>query len=968
MPSRITSPPSPADALGGRTPSRWTAFGIAALLGLAICATGLGLYRSEARSFRQQRAAELEALAALKVDQVLQWRNEKIAAAESLAADASYQMQQLRTTSVADEPSTGQVEAWLAGTKRAGDVVGVGLVDAVGEFQVSAGASIEEGHSATRIRGALVIAEATGDAWFSDFQVDRGGLHVDVIAPFRVAGQLAGGVFLRVDPGRRLFPTLLEWPVPGSASAETVLVRADGDGVLVLNRLQHQPGAPMRLRIGPRDPGAAPLLAAVAGERTSGADLDSRGVSSLYATRPVVGSTWAVLVKVDAAEAYSPLRERFGWTLGTALALAASSALGVGQWWRSRREAARRERDALARRVDFLSRWGNDMVFLVNEDARIVEANERAEALLGYGRDELLTLTLQDLRDPETAADLSARISAELAAGWGHWETRYRRKDGTTFPVEVAVQVERSAGKAWFHGIVRDITERKRSEEALRASEARFRAAFDGVPVGMVLLDLDGRVVETNRAMQAMLDRPEAELRWASYLDLLHPEDAPATHERLARLREGSASLEDTACRLRRHDGTWLHAQVRACALAGEDGAPGYALAMIEDVSERRRMEAQLRLADRMASMGTLAAGMAHEINNPLAFILANLEYAIRELRRDGTNQDVVVALEEAREGGTRVREIVRDLKTFSRADDEGREPLEVTRVLRSALSLASNEIRVRARLEVELHEVPRVLGSEHRLGQVLLNLLINATQAIPEGRPDAHRVRAATGVHEDGRVRIEISDDGEGIPPALRARIFDPFFTTKPVGVGTGLGLSICHGIVVAMGGEISVESEVGRGSTFRVLLPPAPAGAPERAAPRPAAATRRAKLLVIDDEPLVCRALQRILSPPHEVRVQGSGHGALALLEQEDGWDLVICDLMMPDLSGMDLHAIVAARAPHLAERFVFLTGGAFTPGAREFLERVRNERVEKPFEAAALRELVGHMLKARPPAGKE
>ncbi|HYD41559.1 MAG TPA: PAS domain S-box protein [Anaeromyxobacter sp.] len=964
MPS---SPPSvpPNDALG-RPPSRWTAFALAALLGLAICGAGLGLYRSEATAFRQGRAAELDALAALKVDQVIQWRSEKVAAAESLAADASYQMQELRLAATRSQPPSAQVEAWLAGMQRAGDVVGVGLVNAAGEFQVSAGAGIAEGHTPTRIRGALVIAEATGEAWFSDFQEDRIGMHVDVIAPVRLAGELAGGIFLRIDPQRRLFPMLLQWPVPSSLSAETVLARADGDGARVLNRLRHLPGSAMRLRVGPREAGAEALLAAVRGERRSGAAPDYRGVSSIYATRPVPNSTWAVLVKVDAAEAFSPLRERFLWTLATALALAASAALGVGHWWRSRREAARRERDALARRVEFLSRWGNDMVFLVDEELRIVEANDRAEALLGYRRDELLRLTLHDLRDPETPDDLSLRASTQLAAGWGHWETRYRRKDGSTFPVDVAVQVERSGGRAWFHGIVRDITERKRSEEALRASETRFRAAFDGVPVGMVLLDRAGRVVETNRAMQAMLDRPEVELRGAAYRDLVHPDDVERSEERLARLRAGNASLEDAACRYQRRDGAWVQAQVRACALAGPDGAPEYALAMVEDVSDRRRMEAQLRLADRMASMGTLAAGMAHEINNPLAFILANLEYSIRELRRDGTKQDVIAALEEAREGGTRVREIVRDLKTFSRADDEGREPLEVNRVLRSALSLASNEIRARARLEVSLGEVPRVLGSEHRLGQVLLNLLINAAQAIPEGRPEAHVVRAATALHEDGRVVIEIADDGGGIPPALRARIFDPFFTTKPVGVGTGLGLSICHGIVVAMGGEIALDTEVGRGSTFRVLLPPAPAGAAERPAPRPPAPTRRAKILVIDDEPLVCRALQRILSPPHDVRVQGSGHGALALLDHEDGWDLVICDLMMPDLSGMELFGTVAERRPHLAERFVFLTGGAFTPSAREFLERVPNERVEKPFEAAALRELVARLLRARPHAG--
>jgi len=326
----------------------------------------------------------------------------------------------------------------------------------------------------------------------------------------------------------------------------------------------------------------------------------------------------------------------------------------------------------------------------------------------------------------------------------------------------------------------------------------------------------------------------------------------------------------------------------------------------------------------------------------------------------------VVAALEEAREGGVRVREIVRDLKTFSRADDTGREPVDVGRVLKSALSLATSEIRARARVEVAIAPTPRVLGSEHRLGQVLLNLLINAAQAIPEGRRDEHLIRASTGVMPDGRVQVAIADDGAGIPPAHRVRIFDPFFTTKPVGVGTGLGLSICHGIVTALGGEIALESEEGRGSTFRVLLPAAPVEELVRHTPAPVTAVRRARVLVVDDEPLVCRAVQRILSPPHDVRTRASGQGALATLEAEDGFDLVLCDLMMPDLSGMDLHARVLERRPELAERFVFLTGGAFTAGAREFLARVPNRCVEKPFEPAALRELVAKVLEAAKSGG--
>jgi CheY-like chemotaxis protein len=258
----------------------------------------------------------------------------------------------------------------------------------------------------------------------------------------------------------------------------------------------------------------------------------------------------------------------------------------------------------------------------------------------------------------------------------------------------------------------------------------------------------------------------------------------------------------------------------------------------------------------------------------------------------------------------------------------------------------------------MEIAPTPRVLASEHRLGQVFLNLLINAAQSVPEGRASEHLIRASTGVHPDGRVRVTVSDDGAGIPPEIRSRIFDPFFTTKPIGVGTGLGLSICHGIVAALGGEITVESEVGRGSTFSVFLPTA-SGEPLQEAPARAAPTAGARILVVDDEPLVCKALQRILSPPHEVGVRESGREALETLESDAAWDLVLCDLMMPEITGMELYRLTAVRSPALARRFVFLTGGAFTDGARDFLQEVSNERVEKPFDPAVLRELIAGLV---------
>jgi PAS domain S-box-containing protein len=510
------------------------------------------------------------------------------------------------------------------------------------------------------------------------------------------------------------------------------------------------------------------------------------------------------------------------------------------------------------------------------------------------------------------------------------------------------------------------LSERKLAEEAVRASEAKFRAAFEFASLGILLVAPDGRVVETNRALRRMLGSGEEELRARTFESVHAAADQPSAAAILRQMREGVVSAVELPRRLLRKDGAVAEVVLRASALRDETGAFRFALAVVEDVTDRKRLEAQLVLADRMASVGTLAAGVAHEINNPLAFILANLEFALAELQGADADPEVLRALGEARDGGQRVREIVRDLKAFSRADGTGREAVDLRQVLHSALALAQNEIRHRARLEVETGDVPPVIGSEHRLGQVLLNLLINASQAIPEGRASENVVRAVTGTHPDGRASVAVSDTGSGIAPEVLPRIFDPFFTTKPVGVGTGLGLSICHGIVSGLGGEIRVESTPGKGSTFLVLLPAAPAAA--RAEPwgdegGATAGARRGRILIVDDEPLVGRAVSRTLSPLHDVVVRTSAHAALEEVARGPAFDLLLCDLMMPEVTGMDLHVRLGEAAPALAERTVFLTGGAFTRAAREFLARVPNPRIEKPFEPDELRALVARILAEHP-----
>jgi CheY-like chemotaxis protein len=267
---------------------------------------------------------------------------------------------------------------------------------------------------------------------------------------------------------------------------------------------------------------------------------------------------------------------------------------------------------------------------------------------------------------------------------------------------------------------------------------------------------------------------------------------------------------------------------------------------------------------------------------------------------------------------------------------------------------MAWNEIRHRALLVKDFGETPPIEANEGRLAQVFLNLLLNAAQAIPEGNASGHEIRVVTRTSGDN-VTVEISDTGAGIPPEHLGRLFEPFFTTKPIGVGTGLGLSVCHGIVKSLGGTIEAKSVQGKGATFLVTLPignPPSAdldGAGARAAP-----AGRSRVLLVDDDPLVLTAVKRILRG-HDVSSIQDSREALSLLQADGGFDLILCDLMMPNFSGIELYEVLKKTAPHLLSRIVFLTGGAFTPQSREFLDRLQSPYIEKPFDPDALLALV-------------
>jgi PAS domain S-box-containing protein len=556
--------------------------------------------------------------------------------------------------------------------------------------------------------------------------------------------------------------------------------------------------------------------------------------------------------------------------------------------------------------------------------------------------------------DPELAKELLDRAGATTmqivplvseSRGRGAMILAAKRTDVTN---EDAIAFARAMGNQLAQSL--DLAQ---SFAKLAASEERYRTVTESANDAIVILSPDGVILEVNRSFEQILGIAQAELEGKKLRDLVapgHANDGARSEQR----SPGDGSARTRILALRRADGSV--ALVDFSNRTAEVGGHELVVAIGRDVTEQVKSQAQLMVADRMVSIGTLAAGVAHEINNPLAAVMANVDYAASEVddlaasTTDIRWAPVIAALRDAREASNQVRTIVRDVKIFSRAEEETRRPVDVQLVLESCIRMAWNEIRHRARLVRDLGVVPLVHANEARLGQVFLNLIVNAAQALPEGQANRNEIRIRT-FTKDGNACVEIGDTGPGIPPEVLPRLFTPFFTTKPVGVGTGLGLSICQRIVSGLGGEITIDSAVGNGTVFRVVLPPTGESPPPEAPLPNARQTCRRQLLVVDDEPMVAAAIWRMLSSRHDVTTTTSAADALARLSRGERYDMILCDVMMPVISGIEFYDVLRARAPEEADRIVFVTGGAFTVQAREFLDRIPNARLEKPFTAEAV-----------------
>jgi PAS domain S-box-containing protein len=627
------------------------------------------------------------------------------------------------------------------------------------------------------------------------------------------------------------------------------------------------------------------------------------------------------------------------------------------------------------KRFDMLFSQHVDGVFFMTLDEPIQWGTGDREALLDYAFDHLRITAINDAmckqlgstRERLIGSVPSGRWEAADRASWRehmsqlydqgavHHTLRAAPVGGRTNWVEGAyVCTYDSRGRITGHyGTQRDVTEERLTASALVRSQERLALAIEYAEIGVWDYDTTTRQVQHDPGWVTHLGYDITTTPWtepAWWMSKMHPADYPEFERAFRAHLKGEAPLLRVEHRLRAANGDWLWLLTTGkCSERGPDGRVLRILGTILDITERKQLQERLAASERMASIGTLAAGVGHEINNPLTYIMLNLELLAREMQSGSPRLDRMrTMVAQTRYGTERVRTVVRDLQALTRAPEDRTTRIDLAPVLERCLEIAHHQIKHRAQLVRDLRPIPAVLGNEGRMVQLFLNLIVNAAQAIPEGHAERNEIRIVTSTAGDGRAVVEITDTGTGISPEHVSRVFDPFFTTKPVGEGTGLGLAICRTIVLSMNGDIEVDTS--RSTTFRVRLPAASPPVEISAPLAKPGAARRHSVLVIDDEPQVGTLLTRVL-PEHAITAETSARAALLRLGRGERFDHILCDLMMPDLTGMDFYDALALIDPSLQRRVIFISAGAFTDRARTFLERVKNLRLDKPFDVAEL-----------------
>jgi len=605
----------------------------------------------------------------------------------------------------------------------------------------------------------------------------------------------------------------------------------------------------------------------------------------------------------------------------------------------------------------------------VVQDGMVKFANARASELFGFSSDELATKGLMDLVQPEDRELAKERYLAKLkdkAHSPAYNTYRIMSKSGDIKWMEISATRIEWEGKPAVLAFMTDVSERKQAEVALRQSEERYRTILEDMGKGYYESDLAGNITFVNDSMCRILGYGNEEMIGTNYRRYMGKEKARQIYKDANGVyRKGKPARWFSWEFLTKSGETRLIEASIAPRFNAQGEVAGFR-GIFNDITGREAIEQQVLMTSKLASIGELASGVAHELNNPLTGVMG---YAQLLIENKNIPLEVKSDLHKVYQESQRAAKIVQNLLSFARRRKPEKSYFDINELIQRTLDLRSYELKI-SNIKVCINsktDMPEIKADYYQIQQVILNILINAEQALTEA---GHRgkITVTTGT-VGNRIRISIADNGPGIPKENTGRIFDPFFTTKEVGKGTGLGLSVCHGIVTAHGGNICVESDEGKGSEFIIDLPIAVAEEPDISGGTDRTEDSRRyrrkvneNILIIDDESGVRDVLTRVFSETG-YRADSASDAKRALTKlDKNGYDLFIIDLKLPRVSGMRLYEIMKERDPSSVERVMFITGDAITPSTQDFLDSAGRPYLTKPFNPKEAVELVEEMLRSK------
>ena len=940
-------------------------------LAMATCVAAYRSYASRRLMHRERVHVQLEQIAKLKANEVAAWRLERIGDATVAATDARLMPAMdkvLRGT--ADTQVRSEVLGWMDAMRTNYQYVNVMLLGKDGDILLASGKALgtiefyrEFGRAAEEQAG-VVFREVPQDEQSTRAHMTLG------ICLTEGGGEPRGSLLLEVDPWIHFYPVILAWPSAGK-TGETMLVKRAGDEIVYLSEVRDLPGAAMKLRVR-LEQTENPAVQAARGKEGAVDGREAAGREILGAAARVPNSDWYVLAQRDLNEVNADLESEIHRIAATFGLLVMTCGCGIYLIWRMQldgyyRQKVKDEREklTLTRHYENLMRYANEAVFLLDKWGRILEANDRATEIYGYSHEELLGKNVRELRTEDVQSTFES-VWREVQEKKGMvFEVRNRRRDGTSFFAEVSIRALEVAGQHLCQSIVRDVTQRKRAEEALRESKERFEALFEHAGIGIALVDVHGRPIKSNPALESIVGYSAAELREMVFTAITHTDDRELDWGLYQELIAGQRQSYQIEKRYIRKDGAIVWGLLTVSLIRDEHGQPWYSVGMLEDMTARKKLEEQFWQSQKLEGIGKLAGGVAHDFNNLLTVIVGYCEVLLNRMKKEDANHK---SIEEIRKAGEKATSLTQQLLAFSRRQVIQPRALHLNAVVADSekffARLLGEDVLLRAELRAKQDEV---MADVSQLNQVLMNLLVNARDAMPKGgtltlETENAELREAGNPEEPAGkyVVLTVSDTGTGMDGETRKHVFEPFFTTKAQGKGTGLGLSTVYGIVRQSGGIIRLESVEGAGTTFRILLPlteervEAPIAAPVK---RPLQG-KEAILVVEDQENVRTLAVETLKEYGYAVLAAANAQEALQICGEYRGRiDLLVTDVVMPGMDGKELAEKV--RQQRREVKALFVSGYSSEVISRRGVLDSGLEYLPKPFGPAALAAKVREVL---------